>query len=54
MQQIIALRIGARREAVSREFGRQLRAGMLAPSRSALVIRSPGVLEAAIAAELAD
>lgn len=53
MQQILAQRIGARREAVSREVARLLRMGVLARSRGALVIRTPEVLERDLAARLA-
>ncbi|WP_372623558.1 Crp/Fnr family transcriptional regulator [Falsiroseomonas sp.] len=53
VQQILALRIGARREAVSREVARLLREGVLARSRGALVILAPEVLEHAVAARLA-
>jgi CRP-like cAMP-binding protein len=49
VQQIIASRIGARREAVSREMARLLRAGVLQRRRGALVIREPLRLEQALA-----
>ncbi|MBP0463481.1 Crp/Fnr family transcriptional regulator [Roseomonas sp. PWR1] len=49
VQQIIALRIGARREAVSREIARLLRDGVLERTRGALVIRAPAMLERALA-----
>lgn len=49
VQQIIALRIGARREAVSREIARLLRDGVLERKRGALVIRAPRMLERALA-----
>jgi CRP-like cAMP-binding protein len=52
VQQIMAHRIGARREAVSREVARLLREGVLTRSRGALLIRTPAALEAAIAAQL--
>jgi CRP/FNR family cyclic AMP-dependent transcriptional regulator len=54
VQQILAQRIGARREPVSREFARLLREEVLARSRGALVIRRPAVLEAALATQLAS
>lgn len=53
VQQILAQRIGARREAVSREVARLLRDGVLLRSRGALVIRAPAVLERGIAGQLA-
>lgn len=53
VQQILALRIGARREAVSREVARLVREGVLARSRGALVILAPEVLERALVAKLA-
>lgn len=53
VQQILAQRIGARREPVSREVARLLREGVLARSRGALVIRRPSVLEETLAARLA-
>lgn len=54
VQQIIANRIGARREAVSREVARLLRAGVLARGRGALIIRQPAMLEQALAEMSAD
>lgn len=54
VQQILAQRIGARREPVSREIARLLREGVLARSRGALVIRRPTTLEGAVAARLAE
>jgi hypothetical protein len=53
VQQILAHRIGARREPISREMARLLREGKLARSCGALVIRHPAELEAAIAQQLA-
>lgn len=53
VQQILAQRIGARREPVSREVARLLREGVLARSRGALVIRRPAALEDALAAQMA-
>lgn len=52
VQQILAQRIGARREPVSREIARLLREGILARSRGALIIRRPMVLKEAVAARL--
>lgn len=52
MQHIIANRIGARREAVSREMARLLREGILLRRRGALVLCRPDVLEAALAGML--
>ncbi len=52
VQQILALRIGARREAVSREMARLLREGLLRRSRGALVLLRPDLLEGAIEAEI--
>lgn len=49
VQQVLAQRIGARREPVSREFARLLREGLLERRRGALVLRRPAVLEAALA-----
>lgn len=45
LQQILANRIGARREPVSREIARLIREGTLARTRGALIIRHPHVLE---------
>lgn len=53
VQQILAQRIGARREPISREIARLLREGLLARSRGALVIRRPAELEEAVAQQLA-
>jgi len=50
--QEIAARLGARREAVSRELAQMLRDGMLKRRRGALVLRNPRRLEAAIALAL--
>jgi CRP-like cAMP-binding protein len=49
IQQTLASRIGARREAVSREIARLLREGLLARTRGALVLRDPAALERALA-----
>lgn len=49
VQQIIASRIGARREAVSREIARLLRQGVLKRGRGALMLCKPTVLERALA-----
>jgi CRP-like cAMP-binding protein len=48
VQQIIASRIGARREAVSREIARLLRAGVLQRGRGALIISQPEILQQAL------
>nr|WP_255528964.1 Crp/Fnr family transcriptional regulator [Roseomonas rosulenta] len=53
VQQILAQRIGARREPVSREIARLLREGVLARSRGALIILRPMLLKEAVAARLA-
>lgn len=45
-QHILALRIGARREAVSREMAAMARAGLLAVSRAAIILPDPGALRA--------
>jgi CRP-like cAMP-binding protein len=52
VQQILAQRIGARREPVSREMARLVREGVLARRRGALVLRRPAELERALAAAL--
>jgi CRP-like cAMP-binding protein len=52
VQQVLAQRIGARREPVSREIARLLREGILERRRGALVLRRPAVLEGALAALL--
>ncbi|MBY0339241.1 MAG: Crp/Fnr family transcriptional regulator [Acetobacteraceae bacterium] len=54
VQQILANRIGARREAVSREIARLLREGMLHRTRGALVLRQPDKLARAVSEMLAD
>ncbi|WP_291296830.1 Crp/Fnr family transcriptional regulator [Elioraea sp.] len=54
VQHVLASRIGARREAVSREIGRLLRRGVVTRTRSAMMIRTPAALENAIKTELAD
>jgi len=54
VQQILAQRIGARREPISREFARLLREGVLARTRGALVLRKPSVIETALATQLAS
>jgi CRP-like cAMP-binding protein len=53
LQEILAQRIGARREPVSREIARLIREEILARSRGALAIRRPAVLENALADRLA-
>lgn len=53
-QQILAGRIGGRREAVSREVAELLRQGILARTPSALVIAKPQWLRDAIERELED
>ncbi len=52
VQQILAMRIGARREAVSREVAKLIREGSLRRDRGALVIVNPSLLEKAINAEV--
>ena len=52
MQQVIANRIGAAREAVSREVARLLREGLLARRRGALVLCDPAALERALAVRM--
>ena len=52
VQQVIAQRIGARREAVSREMARLLREGILLRRRGALVLCHPALLERAVAEAL--
>ena len=52
VQQVLADRIGARREAVSREIARLIRNGLLARRRGALVLRDAAALEQAVAAGL--
>jgi CRP/FNR family transcriptional regulator, cyclic AMP receptor protein len=54
VQQIIASRIGARREAVSREFARLLRTGVLQRGQGALIIRQPAMLQPALEEMTAD
>lgn len=54
VQQILAQRIGARREPVSREVARLLREGVLVRTRGALVIREPSLMEAALDAQFAS
>lgn len=49
----LAARIGARREAVSREMASLERQGTISKTRGAIVLKRPDVMEAAIAAELA-
>lgn len=48
IQHILASRIGARREAVSREIARLLREGLAERRRGALVLRAPHLLRRAI------
>lgn len=52
VQQVIAQRIGARREAVSREMARLLRQGVLLRRRGALVLCHPALLERTVAEAL--
>jgi CRP-like cAMP-binding protein len=52
MQQVLAQRIGARREPVSREMARLVREGVLLRRRGALVLRRAAELERALAAAL--
>lgn len=52
VQQVLAQRIGARREAVSREMARLLREGTLLRRRGALVLCRPALLERAVAEAL--
>lgn len=54
VQQILASRIGIRREAVSREMADLIRRGVLARTPGALIILRPDDLEASIASELDD
>ncbi|MEO3475628.1 Crp/Fnr family transcriptional regulator [Roseomonas sp. CAU 1739] len=49
---ILAARIGARREAVSREFADLMRRGLIAKERGAIVLRQPAVLRHAVETEL--
>ncbi|MBR0682640.1 Crp/Fnr family transcriptional regulator [Roseomonas eburnea] len=51
-QHVLAARIGARREAVSREFGELMRQGTIARERGGIVIRRPDALRRALDAEL--
>jgi CRP-like cAMP-binding protein len=48
--QVMAARVGARREAVTREFGRLSAEGLLAVDRGAIRLLAPGALEAGLAA----
>jgi CRP/FNR family transcriptional regulator, cyclic AMP receptor protein len=54
VQQVLAGRIGLRREAVSREMAALIRDGVLQRTAAALVILKPGVLREAVEAALAD
>lgn len=54
VQQVLAGRIGLRREAVSREMAALIRAGVLQRTAAALVILKPTVLQDAVDAALAD
>lgn len=45
LQEMLAGRVGARREPVSREIARLIREGTLARTRGALIIRQPQILE---------
>lgn len=49
---IFAARIGARREAVSREFADLVRRGLIVKERGAIVLRQPQALRHAVEAEL--
>lgn len=49
---ILAARIGARREAVSREFADLTRRGLIAKERGAIVLRQPQLLRQAVEEEL--
>ncbi|HWT09073.1 MAG TPA: Crp/Fnr family transcriptional regulator [Roseomonas sp.] len=49
---ILAARIGARREAVSREFADLTRRGLIAKERGAIVLRQPQALRQAVEEEL--
>ncbi|MBW6399148.1 Crp/Fnr family transcriptional regulator [Roseomonas sp. HJA6] len=51
-QHVLAARIGARREAVSRELADLVRQGTIAKERGAIVIRQPEILRRALEAEL--
>jgi DNA-binding MarR family transcriptional regulator len=50
MQHILASRIGARREPVSREIAQLSRAGLVQRARGALVLSRPEILEKRVAA----
>jgi CRP-like cAMP-binding protein len=52
VQQVLASRIGVRREAVSREMAELIRKGVLARTPTALLILKPEALKQAIDAEL--
>jgi CRP-like cAMP-binding protein len=54
VQSILAQRIGARREPVSREIAKLLRDGVAERRRGALVLRRPKLLEAALAEVLEE
>ncbi len=51
-QHVLAARIGARREAVSRELSDLLRRGVIGKERGAIVIHRPDILRQAVEAEL--
>lgn len=52
LQQMLAGRVGARREPVSREIARLIREGTLARTRGALIIRQPQILENGLASAM--
>ncbi len=54
VQQVLAGRIGARREAVSREIADLIRRGVVSRGRAGLILHRPEVLEAAVASELQE
>jgi CRP-like cAMP-binding protein len=54
VQQVLAGRIGARREAVSREIADLIRRGAVARTAGALVILKPDLLQAAVRRELEE
>jgi CRP/FNR family cyclic AMP-dependent transcriptional regulator len=51
-QHVLALRIGTRRETVSREMAEMARAGLLTVNRRAIVLHRPGALQAEIDSRL--
>jgi CRP/FNR family transcriptional regulator, cyclic AMP receptor protein len=54
VQQVLAGRIGARREAVSREIAELIRRGIVSRNRAGLILHRPEDLEAAVASELQE